>query len=107
MASTGVKTARYPEKPTTAFRVKSGGSGDRPRHERNSSHGPLFRPGDPILESGIYEVIHDKAHRTAHEVVLISRDRFPSCDTCIDQVRFKLVRTAPYIFQDADFEDTE
>lgn len=107
MASTGVKTARYSEKPTPVFRGKSGGSSDRPRHERNSSHGPLFRPGDPILESGIYEVIHDKAHRSAHEVVLISRDRFPSCDTCLERVRFKLVRTAPYIFQDTDFEDTE
>jgi hypothetical protein len=107
MASTGTKTARYPEKTTPAFRAKSEGPGNRPRHERNSAHGPLFRPGDAILESGIYEVIHDNAHRTAHEVVLISRDRFPSCDTCTDRVRFKLVRTAPYIFQDADFEETE
>ena len=107
MASTGLKTARDPEKYPTEFHAKSGRGGDRPFRERNTAHGPLFRPGDAILESGIYEVIHDNAHRTAHEVVLISRDHFPTCDTCLDQVRFKLVRTAPYIFQDADFEEPE
>lgn len=84
---------------------RSGGGGSH--RERPQSHGNLFRPGDPVLESGIYEVIHDNAHRTAHEVVLISRDAFPTCDTCLDSVRFRLVRTAPYIFQDADFEQGE
>ena len=36
---------------------------------------------------------------------MIAGDSFPECDTC--RVRFRLVRTAPYIFQDADFEESE
>jgi hypothetical protein len=38
---------------------------------------------------------------------MIAGDSFPECDTCRDRVRFRLVRTAPYIFQDADFEESE
>lgn len=82
-------------------------SGEGKRSSRNITrqpHGRLFRPGDVIRESGIYEVIHDQAHRTAHEVVMISKDLFPLCDTCDDRVRFRLIRTAPYIFQDLDFD---
>lgn len=77
------------------------------RNPTRQSHGRIFRPGDIIGESGIYEVIHDQAHRTAHEVVMISKDLFPTCDTCLDRVRFRLVRTAPYIFQDLDFDPQE
>ncbi len=58
-------------------------------------------------QSGIYEVLHERGHRSAHEVVMLSGDTFPPCDTCDEQVRFRLVRTAPYIFQDADFEEGE
>lgn len=32
---------------------------------------------------------------------------FPVCDICKDQVRFRLIRTAPYIFHDEDFEERE
>ncbi len=72
---------------------------------RRTGHGLLFSPGDPVRESGIYEVLHDAQHRTAHEVVMIANDRFPTCDTCAEKVRFRLVRTAPYIFADEDFEE--
>ena len=51
--------------------------------------------------------MHDGAHRSAHEVVMLSGDAFPACDTCAAKVRFRLVRTAPYIFQDEDFEEAE
>lgn len=36
---------------------------------------------------------------------MLSGDAFPPCDTCEQRVRFRLVRTAPYIFQDEDFEE--
>jgi hypothetical protein len=36
---------------------------------------------------------------------MINGDRFPDCETCGDKVRFRLIRTAPYIFQDEDFEE--
>jgi hypothetical protein len=74
----------------------------RSRHERDN--GPRYKPNDPIKETGIYEVIHDRGHRVAHEAVMLAGDRFPACDTCFERVRFRLVRTAPYIFDDADFE---
>ena len=66
-----------------------------------------MRPGDPVRESGIYEVVHGGEHRQVHEVVMLKDTEFPLCDTCDHQVRFRLVRTAPYIFQDGDFVDQE
>lgn len=66
---------------------------------------PLFKPGDTVPESGIYEVVHEGDHRQAHDAVMIHGDLFPTCETCNEQVRFRIVRTAPYIFQDQDFEE--
>ncbi len=63
----------------------------------------MFLPGAPAPDTGIYEVIHDRAHRDSHEVVMHRGDLFPPCDQCDQRVRFKLVRTAPYIFDDEDF----
>ena len=82
--------------------IKGGG---RPRsHSRQGDRtSPLFSAGATVRETGIYEVIHDRAHRTAHEVVMLNGDSFPACDTCEQRVRFRLIRTAPYIFQDEDF----
>ncbi len=73
--------------------------------KRRTAHGSLYSPGDAVRESGIYEVVHDASHRYAHEVVMISGDHFPTCETCETQVRFRLIRTAPYIFADEDFEE--
>ena len=66
-------------------------------------HGKMFLPGEPVPETGIYEVIHDRDHRASHEVVMHGQDLFPACDQCDTRVRFKLIRTAPYIFDDEDF----
>lgn len=74
--------------------------------QKSRRPGGLFSAGESVRETGIYEVIHDHDHRSAHEVVMLSGDAFPACDTCRLQVRFRLVRTAPYIFQDEDFEET-
>ena len=79
----------------------------RAHHDKRGNHSKLHHPGDAVLESGIYEVVHDADHRSAHEVVMISGDQFPTCDNCMDQVRFRLVRTAPYIFSDEDFEEEQ
>jgi hypothetical protein len=81
----------------------------RSRHHSTvgKENGAAFSAGQPVIETGIYEVLHDKSHRTAHEVVMLSGDSFPICDTCSDRVRFRLIRTAPYIFQDEDFETSE
>lgn len=88
------------------FQLKGEG---RSRHHSlgGSRDGRTYSAGQPVVETGIYEVLHDHAHRTAHEVVMLSGNAFPPCDTCAERVRFRLVRTAPYIFQDEDFEDPE
>ena len=87
------------------FRVRDKGPrGGAPRTRHQRDDGPRFKPGDPIKETGISEVIHNRAHRTAHEAVMLAGDYFPECDTCFERVRFRLVRTAPYIFDDTDFE---
>ena len=83
-------------------------TGSRPPRTRPSGHhasGPEFKPGDPVKQTGIYEVVHDSGHRNPHDAVMLANDLFPACDTCFERVRFRLVRTAPYIFEDDDFED--
>lgn len=98
----------------TALKLKSNpkasnGGRKRPgRHwEGPGSHGQTFRAGEVVRQSGIYETVHEGAHRDPHEVVLIESDPFPPCDTCSGQVRFRLIRTAPYIFTDEDFEKSK
>lgn len=87
------------------FQVRGQGGSRRPF--RDQGNGKMFKAGQPVTESGIYEVVHDRAHRTAHEVVMLKGDSFPPCDNCGELVRFRLIRTAPYIFQDEDFETPE
>ena len=70
-------------------------------------HTRIFLPGEPVPETGIYEVIHDRGHRPSHDVVMHGNDLFPACDQCDIRVRFRMVRTAPYIFDDEDFVEEE
>ena len=84
------------------LRDDRGQRGRHPRQKRND-HSTYFVAGAIIVESGIYEVIHDNAHRQNHESVMVKGDSFPMCDVCQDRVRFRVVRTAPYIFEDEDF----
>jgi hypothetical protein len=101
--------------PTTASRrvravsspMLSSSDRGKPRR-RGWTHGSTpsqtFQAGEIVQQSGIYEAVHESGHRQPHEVVLIEADLFPPCDICAENVRFRLVRTAPYIFTDADFE---
>lgn len=86
------------------FRVQAGNVKNL-GHGSSRPNGRRHRSGEVVRQSGIYEVIHDRSHRESHEVVMISGERFPDCETCKEKVRFRLVRTAPYIFQDEDFEE--
>jgi hypothetical protein len=82
------------------------GQGRRPHSHRKAPSSPreTYRAGEIVRQSGIYEAVHEGAHRAPHDLVMIESDLFPPCDTCSDQVRFRLVRSAPYIFTDEDFE---
>lgn len=84
--------------------AKKRGSRREGHRKTVSSRRETYRAGDVVRQSGIYEAIHEGSHRGPHDVVMIESDLFPPCDTCSDQVRFRLVRSAPYIFADADFE---
>jgi len=103
------RTERFPSvrAKRTLLRFRAEGKGRARSHwSRGQHHGHMFSAGQPVVETGIYEVLHHAAHRNPHEVVMLSGDSFPPCDTCADNVRFRLVRTAPYIFQDEDFEES-
>ena|SRR5437868_313148 len=76
-------------------------------HRSGQAGTERFKPGDVVRQTGIYEVIHDRAHRSFHEVVMLAQDTFPACESCEERVRFRLVRTAPYIFQDEDFAEPQ
>lgn len=97
--------SNFPERKKSYRPLSSGQDKDKGRGRRHASgqHARIFLPGQPVPETGIYEVIHDKAHRLAHEAVMHGGDPFPVCDQCDLRVRFKLIRTAPYIFDDEDF----
>jgi hypothetical protein len=95
--------SKSPARKKPNWALVSGRDKDRSHRRRPSQHTSLFLPGQPVLESGIYEVIHDKGHRQAHEAVMYRDDLFPVCDQCDMRVRFRLIRSAPYIFDDEDF----
>jgi hypothetical protein len=100
---------RVTKSPTQLLRrrLRANGPTQEGPGRRPSPHGPQMHPGDPVRESGIYEVTHGRDHRPAHEVVMLKGTEFPLCDSCDEKVRFRLVRTAPYIFQDGDFEEQD
>ncbi len=62
----------------------------------------VFQPADQVPESGVYQVLHYR-HRLYHEVTLLRGRAFPSCSECGDNVRFRLVRSAPLISDDRNF----
>lgn len=84
--------------------LHEGGPHKPSKPRSRGEHRAFFSAGEIIPESGIYEVVHEHGHRAAHESVLVKGDSFPHCDTCREHVRFRVVRTAPYIFDDGDFE---
>jgi hypothetical protein len=92
-----------PERKKPYWPSCNGRDKERSHRRKPSRHTSIFLPGQPVLESGIYEVIHDRGHRQAHEAVMYRDDLFPACDQCDLKVRFKLIRSAPYIFDDEDF----
>jgi len=100
---TATQLSKIPARKKINWVLMSGRDKDRGYHRKPSRQSKVFLPGQPVLESGIYEVIHDKSHRPAHEAVMYRDDLFPVCDQCDLKVRFKLIRSAPYIFDDEDF----
>ena len=60
-----------------------------------------FLPGDAVPQSGVYRVHHYR-HRTPHEITILQGEKFPSCRTCGQEVRFELERAAERAERDRD-----
>ena len=50
-----------------------------------------FKPGERVLESGIYCAYHS-SHRLMHKAALLANDLFPYCKQCREKVRFTLLQ---------------
>ncbi|WP_141247142.1 MULTISPECIES: hypothetical protein [Mesorhizobium] len=64
--------------------------------------GDIFKPGDKVQHSGIYQVVHDKNHAKEHEVTCVFEKTFPPCRGC-SHPRFKLLRAAQHIDNNEHF----
>jgi hypothetical protein len=62
-----------------------------------------YKPGEVVLESGLYEICHYNEPRA--KVILTFRGIFPFCRTCGDKVRYKLLQAVPHISEDPDFKE--
>lgn len=56
-----------------------------------------YRPGQLVPKSGIYRVVHDRAHIETHDVTAVIGERFPPCHHCGQHPRFMLERTAHHL----------
>ena len=65
--------------------------------------GQEFRPGDTCRASGIYRVVHDKAHVEEHEVTMVFEKTFPPCRGCGKGVKFVLIRAAEHVDNNKNF----
>ena len=73
------------------------GSGGGEQRERRN-----YAPDEEVPESGIYRVVHESGEKET--VVFLRAGVFPQCEDCGEKVRYSIVRTAPYIFDDEDFK---
>jgi len=80
------------------------------RDERKVANvGDMFKPGDGVLVSGIYDVIHDKLdgqeHAEQHQITAIAGKTFLPCRGCQGWVRYRLYRGAEYIQENEHFKE--
>jgi hypothetical protein len=57
----------------------------------------VYKPGEEVPTSGIYQVVHDTIHHEEHEVTAVAGEPFPPCNHCGDHPRFRLVHAAHHI----------
>jgi hypothetical protein len=57
----------------------------------------IYKPGDEVPTSGIYQVVHDTVHNEEHEVTAVVGEPFPPCNHCGQHPRFRLVHAAHHI----------
>lgn len=55
------------------------------------------KPGEAVLVSGIYRVVHDKNHAAEHDITAVKGEKFPPCRGCGAGVRFKIRYAADHL----------
>jgi hypothetical protein len=56
----------------------------------------VYKPGEVVVHSGIYKVVHDPKHINDHDVTCVEGKKFPTCRGCPNP-RFILERAARHI----------
>ena len=82
------------------------------RHESEGTHmtnmNEVFKPGDTVPISGIYNVIHDtldgQDHTLPHQVTAIAGEIFPPCRGCQAWVRYRLSLAAEHLEEHHHFK---
>ncbi len=88
---------------SAANRTAEFGKSDGLNKEKSNvaSDGAVFKPGDTVPVSGIYDVMHDRIdgqeHAEQHQIVATAGMTFASCKVCQAWVRYRLHSTAEYI----------
>jgi len=96
-------TPQYRKACRGLFAIASRRRNREPNRRRTKFDEGVFPCGAAVPETGIYEAAHHREHRAPHEVLMLRANLFPPCDQCGDKVHFRVIRTAPYIFDDEDF----
>lgn len=71
-----------------------------------SGGGTFYRPGDTVVQSGIYRAVH-VAHRLPHLTTVLAGQRFPTCRKCGNEARFELYMGAEECSRDRDLAAAE
>jgi len=85
---------------SAANRVPELGKSDDLNKEKSNvaCAGAVFKPGDTVPVSGIYDVMHDRIdgqeHAGQHQIMVIAGKKFASCKVCQAWVRYRLHSTA-------------
>jgi len=66
--------------------------------------GDIFKPGDTVPRSGVYDVVHDPVHSKKHQATCVYGKKFPPCNNCGHHVRFKLYLAAQHIESNQHFK---
>ena len=64
----------------------------------------VYSPGEQVRLSGIYRARHYKHRQDDGEIALFAGANFPGCGDCDDLVDYTLIRSAPGLSEDPDFQ---
>jgi hypothetical protein len=72
-----------------------------------STYQEIYRPGDKVPHTGIYDVSHGSFHAPRHQVTCVGGGHFPTCKHCGHAARFQLNVVAVMVEQDNNFQSKD